>query len=344
MTAKDYLKPKQKLSFVIPVYNGSKTIREVVSDILANFPVNIEIILVNDGSKDNSEFICKSLVKANPMKVRYVHLARNFSEHNAVLAGLNTATGDYIAVLDDDGQNPPKEILPMLDKLVEDDLDVVYGYFSSKKHSNFRNLGSQFNSWIASYMLKKPKGLYLSSFKVMNRFMVDEIKKYKGSFPYIDGLIFRSTNRIDQISVGHEERKDGQSGYTLTKLIKLWFNMFLNFSIAPLRLMIIAGLITSLLSLALLAIVIVEKLLNADYPIGIPSVLVSISFFAGMQLILTGVIGEYLGRLFLDQSGTPQYVIRYIDSGDSSSLESHTSEENKNVAIRRNQMDRVPIN
>jgi len=183
-----------ELSLVIPVYNGSQTISLVVERIHTVFAsMQFDVILVNDGSEDDSEVVCAKLVEKFPHIVTLVQLSRNFGEHNAVLAGLSHARGQYIAVLDDDGQNPPEEVVPMLEELKRRDYDVIYGHYIKKKHSWFRNAGSWFNDRIATFILDKPKNLYLSSFKVMTRFVVDEIIRYRGPFPYIDGLIYRTS-------------------------------------------------------------------------------------------------------------------------------------------------------
>src|SRR6516164_3596758 len=178
-----------ELSLVVPVYNGSRTIAALVEQIEMIFATRrFDIILVNDGSEDESEMICSELAEKFPQTVTFVNLSRNFGEHNAVLAGLSHARGQYVAVLDDDGQNPPNEILRMLEELKRNNYDVVYGRYIEKKHSWFRNAGSWFNDRIATLMLQKPKDLYLSSFKVMNRFVANQIIKYRGPYPYTDGL------------------------------------------------------------------------------------------------------------------------------------------------------------
>lgn len=303
-----------ELSFVIPVFNGSGTVAEVVEKIYDLYSdLEIEIILVNDGSHDESERTCAELHDRHPATVTFVHLARNFGEHNAVLAGLNHATGDYVAILDDDGQNPPEEVRRLCAEIREKDFDVVYGRYRVKQHSFFRNLGSAFNDRVANVMLNKPRDLYLSSFKVMNRFMVEEITRYKGSFPYIDGLILRATRNLGQIEVEHRDRDHAVSNYTLRKLFLLWMNMFLNFSIIPLRIAAVLGVITSVVSLFLLIAIVIDRLyVNPEVAIGVPTVLVTVTFFAGAQLVILGTIGEYLGRLFLDHSRTPQFVVRYV--------------------------------
>ena len=306
-----------ELSLVIPVYNSGQTIADVVGEIHQEF-VNksFEVILVNDGSHDDSERVCSQLVHDHPQTTRFVQLARNFGEHGAVLAGLCHARGQCVAVLDDDGQNPPREVARMLDHLREQKLDVVYGRYVDRKHSWFRRWGSWLNDYMATKLLKKPKELYFSSFKVMNRFVVDEIKKYAGPFPYIDGLIYRTTTNLGQIDVEHRQRAAGQSGYTIRRLVRLWLNMFLGFSIIPLRLAVVFGFLASLLSVVGLVAIVIDKLwVNPDVPVGIPTVLICIVLFAGIQLMVLGMVGEYVGRVFLHQSGMPQFVVRYSIDG-----------------------------
>jgi Glycosyltransferases involved in cell wall biogenesis len=302
-----------ELSLVIPVYNGSRTIGPLVEQVVQAFAsTSFEIVLVNDGSEDDSEIICAQLAERFPQTVVFVHLSRNFGEHNAVLAGFKQARGRYIAVLDDDGQNPPEEVRRMLEELKSKNYDVVYGHYIEKKHSWFRNAGSWFNDRIATLMLHKPSDLYLSSFKVMNRFLVNEITKYHGPYPYTDGLIYRVTRNIGQIPVEHRASESGPSRYTFRRLVRLWLNMFLNFSIKPLRLSIYVGLLTSCLSVIALILIVIDRLwITPNVTLGIPTVLGTIVLLAGIQLMILGLVGEYLGRLYLDQTGTPQYVIRY---------------------------------
>jgi len=303
-----------ELSLVIPVYNGSRTIGPLVEHTAKIFgSTSFEIVLVNDGSADDSETVCARLAEKFPQTVTFVHLSRNFGEHSAVLAGFTQARGRYVAVLDDDGQNPPEEVIRMLDELKCKNYDVVYGHYIEKKHSWFRNLGSRFNDRIATLMLHKPKDLYLSSFKVMNRFLVNEIIKYRGPYPYTDGLIYRVTRNIGQIPVEHRVSQSGPSRYTLRRLVRLWLNMFLNFSIQPLRISVYVGLFASCLSIVALVAILIDKLwITKNVTLGIPTVLGSIVFFAGIQLMILGLVGEYLGRLYLDHTGTPQYVVRYV--------------------------------
>src|SRR5213596_1452318 len=312
-----------ELSLVIPVYNGSRTIGALVEHTTKIFGLtSFEIVLVNDGSEDDSEMVCVKLAEKFPQNVTFVHLSRNFGEHSAVLAGFTQARGRYVAVLDDDSQNPPEEVVRMLDELKRKNYDVVYGHYIEKKHSWFRNLGSRFNDRIATLMLHKPKDLYLLSFKVMNRFLVDEIIKYRGPYPYTDGLIYRVTRNIGQIPVEHRVSASGPSRYTLRRLVRLWLNMFLNFSIKPLRISVYVGLLASCLSIVALVAILIDKLwITKNVTVGIPTVLGSVVFFAGIQLMILGLVGEYLGRLYLDQTGTPQFVVRYTTrKGESTTI------------------------
>ena len=204
----------------------------------------------------------------------------------------------------------------MYDAIRANGWDVVFGCYRVKHHSAFRNFGSWFNGRVANVMLHKPPDLYLSSFKVMNRFTVDEITRYTGAFPYIDGLILRTTSSLGQVDVEHRSA-GGRTNYTPGKLFTLWLNMFLNFSITPLRVSALLGTLTSLVSLVLLVAIVIDRLyVNPDVTLGIPTVLVIVVFFAGVQLVILGTMGEYLGRLFLDHSKAPQFVVRYVKRGD----------------------------
>lgn len=302
-----------ELSLVIPVYNGSETIVAVVEEIRSALAgLSHEIVLVNDGSSDASEAVCNRLATRYPDTVTFVQLSRNFGEHAAVLAGLRRTRGRYVATLDDDGQNPPDQIPLLLDYARAHDLDVVYGRYREKRHSRLRNWGSWFTNAVATVVLKKPPELYLSSFRVMSRFLVKAVTRYRGPYPYLDGLILQATQRIGQIEVEHRQRQGGRSGYNLRRLVRLWSNMFLGFSIAPLRLATLGGMAVSLLSFVLLVAIVVDKLFfSPNVTVGIPTVLVCLTFFAGVQLWVLGMVGEYVGRVFLQLHGKPQAVVRY---------------------------------
>ncbi|HBH62609.1 MAG TPA: glycosyltransferase, partial [Nitrospiraceae bacterium] len=205
------------LSIVIPVYNSDKTIARLVDELIEHLSLIycLEIILVNDGSSDRSEEICISLHEKYKNIVKFYSLSKNVGEHSAVMAGLNKAISDYVVIMDDDFQNPVSEISKLVNAIIKNNFDVVYSYYKEKRHSSLRNAGSWFNDKVANIMLEKPKNLYLSSFKILNRFLVNEIIKYKAPFPYIDGLILQSTDKIGRVEVEHHERQQSESGYTM---------------------------------------------------------------------------------------------------------------------------------
>ena len=302
------------LSILIPVYNAEKTIGRLVEGLIEELGslFNLEIVLVNDNSSDCSEEVCISLFEKYKEIVKSYSLSKNVGEHSAVMAGLNKVTGDYVVIMDDDFQNPISEVVKLANNAMSGEYDVVYSYYEMKKHSLFRNLGSWFNDKMANLMLKKPKNLYFSSFKALNRFLVNEIIKYQAPFPYIDGLIVQITEKIGKVKVEHHERQEGGSGYTIKKLISLWLNMFTNFSILPLRISIVLGLISASIGFILGFYTYIEKFLNPEVPVGFASLFVSISILGGIQLIMLGMVGEYIGRIFLSINKKPQYTIKKI--------------------------------
>ena len=300
-------------SIVIPAYNSERTVGVLVDRLVASLGADmLQIVLVNDGSADGTDRVCRALVGRYPDIVTYVRLARNFGEHNAVMAGLHHTRGDYVVTMDDDFQNPPEEVSRLIEYTESGDYDVVYACYARKRHHWARNLASWLNDRVANLMLDKPRDLYLSSFKCLTRFTVQEILKYRGPYPYIDGLVLRCTRNIGTLATAHAERREGRSTYTLRKLVGLGLNMFVNFSVAPLRLSALLGVAASGVGLILGVDVVVERLVRPNVPVGWASVLVAILVFAGVQLFMLGLIGEYLGRLFLSENQTPQFVVREV--------------------------------
>ena len=301
------------ISIIIPVFNSAKTISILVDDIIKTLGENykFEVILVNDSSRDNSEEKCKELV-AKYSNITLFSLSKNVGEHNAIMAGLNKCSGEYAVTMSDDLQHSVSALQELIKYGIKekDNFDVVYTYYNKKKYGFFKNIGSKFNNIVASFLLTKPKHLYLSSFKFINRFLITEIIKHQSPFTYIDGLILGTTNKIGKIKVEHGERIHGKSGYTLIKMLQLWSNMSTSFSIFPLRLSLLMGAILSFIGFILAMIFIVNKLVNNIFPTGTTAIFVAVTIFSGVILISVGVIGEYVGRMFISLNKKPQFVIR----------------------------------
>lgn len=304
------------LSIVIPVFNSEHTLYHLVErlyTVLSN--QNIEVVLVNDGSKDASEAICLRLVKKFD-NVKLISLRRNFGEFNAVMCGLNHISGDYCVIIDDDDQNPPEEILKLLNKAQEGDYDVVYSDYGDKKHSIIRNIGSNLVNWMTTWLLDKPKGLYLSSFKILKAEIVQEIIQYKGPHPYLDALILRITRHIGTIHVEHSERANGRSNYSWVKLISLFMTILFGFSIRPLRLLTIMGFGLMLCSVGLIIGEVFYSLMTLHIPHTDHVIWLSFLILTSFQFFGMGMLGEYLGKMFMSQTGMPQYSIRFIKQRD----------------------------
>ncbi|WP_020604978.1 glycosyltransferase family 2 protein [Spirosoma spitsbergense] len=297
-----------RLSIVIPVYNSERTIGPLVEQLqVCLAEQTIEIVLVNDGSKDRSESVCQQLA-TRYSTVRFVSLRRNFGEFNAVLCGLNHTTGQYVVIIDDDFQNPPEAISTLVDKAEAGQFDVVYSRYAQKQHHWFRNLGSWLVNTLTTYSLDKPRDLYLSSFKVIRREVINEIIRYRGPYPYIDGLIFRVTRNVGSVDVPHNSRTDGRSTYTFRKLVSLFLNVFIGYSLWPIRVFTVLGAL--LLGLGLLSglLLLIGTLTGAYVPTGVALVLWAIDISTGLILLFLGILGEYLGKLFMAYSGLPPYV------------------------------------
>jgi glycosyltransferase involved in cell wall biosynthesis len=304
------------LSIVIPVYNGADTIVELIDALVHQpFGMPLEIVLVNDASKDNSQEVCDRLVRTASVPITLVAHARNFGEHNAVMSGLRQAKGDYIITMDDDLQNSPTEVLKLIDKLRNENLDIVYAQFIVKQHAAWRNLGSKSANLIAEWLTEKPRGLYMSTFRGMSRFLVNEILKYNGPYPFVDGLVFQITDRIGSVEVVHLPNKTGRTNYTLRRLVRLWLTILINFSTRPLQISISLGLIVAALGGLGAIYVIVDYFLETSVSSGWPSLVVLMMLFTGTQLIILGLMGEYIGRMFIHVGGRPQAIVRSVTSG-----------------------------
>ena len=301
-----------KLSFVIPCYRSENTIETVVQEIrdtIATRPgTDYEIVLVNDCSPDGVWQVIKRLA-ANDNHIKGICLAKNFGQHCALMAGYGQATGDYVISLDDDGQTPASESFKLVDKL-EEGFDVVYGYYEHSAQHLFRRFGTWVNKKMAEAIIGQPKTLRTTSFFIMRKFIVEEIVRYHHPFAYISGLVFRATKNLGNVEVQHRRRIEGESGYTIAGLIGLWINGFTAFSVKPLRAATIIGVICALVGFLAGLYVVYQKFLNPEIPVGYTSMLATLLFVGGMIMLLLGLIGEYVGRIYISINQSPQYVVR----------------------------------
>lgn len=303
-----------KVSFVIPCYRSEKTLESVVNEITDTMHTldeyDYEIILVNDCSPDNTFGVIRQLCEKNN-KITGISHAKNFGQHAALMAGFSFVTGDVVVCLDDDGQTPANEVGKLLDKINEG-YDVVYAEYEHKQHSGFRNWGSHVNKVMTEIMLNKPKELYISSYFAARRFVVDEMLNYKGAYPYVIGLVLRTTRCICNVPVNHRERMEGNSGYTFKKLLALWMNGFTSFSILPLRIASYGGSLIAFIGFIYAIYVVIAKLLHPERMLGWSSTISVILILGGLILLLLGLMGEYVGRIFISINNSPQYVIRDV--------------------------------
>ena len=237
-------------------------------------------------------------------RIKGINLARNFGQHAALMAGFHQVKGDILVCLDDDGQTPANEVGKLLAAL-ENGADVAYAKYEHKHHSAFRNFGSRVNDWMLCFMLNKPKDLFISSYFAARRFVLEEMLKYENAFPYVIGLVLRATRNIVNVTVEHRDRMVGESGYTFGKLLALWFNGFTAFSEKPLRIATMYGIYT-----------IIKKLVLPGVPIGFSALMASIMFIGGMLMLMLGLIGEYVGRMYICLNHAPQFVVREIVGGE----------------------------
>lgn len=299
-----------ELSVVIPCYKSELFIEKTVQDIelsLAN--ISHEIILVDDSSPDKTYQVIEKIVKEHKNIVG-ISLSRNFGQHAALMAGFHHIKGKLVLCMDDDGQTPASEITKLLNA-INDEIDVVYAEYEEKKHSFFRNIGSKVNSKMTEWMLKKPKDLYISSFFVCKRYVIEEILRYENAYPYVIGLVLRTTSRIANVKVNHAERVVGQSGYSILKLFSLWMNGFTAFSVKPLRIADFIGVLLSLSGFGYAIYLIIKRLIvGYSFVVGWNSLMCVILILGGIIVLILGLVGEYIGRIYICSNKAPQYVIR----------------------------------
>jgi len=299
------------ISFVIPCYKSALTIRQVVDEIKGTMEnEEFEIVFINDASPDNTFDVIRELCVEN-VNVIGINLNENFGQHAALMAGFNHVNGDIVVCLDDDGQTPANEAGKLITAILQGH-DAVYARYEKKRHSRFRNFGSYINELMARILLEKPKDLYISSYFAVKRFIVDEMIKYENPYPYVIGLLLRSTKDIVNVDVCHREREVGKSGYTFGKLIMLWLNGFTAFSVKPLRIATATGFVVAIAGFVYGIVTIIRKLLGLNYILGFSGLMSVLLFLGGLNLIMLGLIGEYIGRIYISLNKSPQFIIREI--------------------------------
>jgi len=302
-----------QVSIVVPVYRSAPILPELVRQIGvamrdAGVDGHFELVLVNDCSPDDSWPVIRKLALEYPF-VRGISLARNFGQHSATMAGLNRARGEVVVIMDDDLQHPPASIMTLV-QAVRDGFDVCYTRYLARKHALLKRLGSRFNDAVATFLLKKPAGLYLSSYKALHRRVVREVIRYDGPYAYIDGLILDVTRNITSVPIEHGSRHSGEGNYSVRRLISLWLRMATSFSVVPLRIASLMGLLIACGSALMAIIVVADKLLHPETPAGWASLITVVLFMGGVQLLCLGIMGEYLGRAYLKLNRKPQFVVR----------------------------------
>lgn len=322
-----------KVSIVIGLYNSEKTIQNVIDEITLVFSTQekytYEIILVDDYSPDGVYELVKKIAKED-QRIKVLHLSKNVGQTNAVMEGYRYAQGDYIVEMDDDMQMPAAAILDMLHMLEERNYDVVFARYPEQKESAFRRFGSKINNKMTEIMLGKPRDIRINSFFVMRQFVAQEMIKYANNFPYLYGIIFAITKNVANLDVNHRERTNGKSNYTFRKLFGLWLNGFLNFSVQPLRFAVRLGATITIVSFIIAVILIIQRLFGDTQAIGWTSTIVVIIFFSGVQLLGIGLLGEYLGRLYLSASKLPRATVRETINCDCNEMQRENYKENCN--------------
>ena len=301
-----------KLSFVIPCYGSELTLRGVYDEIcdkMSERPqYSFEIIAVNDCSPDNVFEVIKSIAEEDN-RFKAVQLAKNGGKHAAIMAGFSYATGDIIVNLDDDGQCPMDRLWELIAPL-DNGYDIAIAKYTLKKESIFKRFGSKMNALMAKHLLSKPKDLQLSNFSALKRFVMDEILNYRNPYPYIDGLFLRTTSRIVNVQMEQRERYAGKGNYTFAKSLALWINGFTAFSVKPLRIATIIGCLCAFIGFVVGIIMVIRKLINPDIAAGYTSLIAVLLFIGGLIMLMLGLIGEYIGRIYISLNNSPQYVIR----------------------------------
>ena len=304
---------KEKLSVIIPCYYSEKSLRQVVDEVVtvieADSRYDYEVILINDGSTDGTWKVIQELCGDN-VKIKGINLSKNYGQHSALMAGFRAVSGDIVVGLDDDGEHNPAEMFKLIDKLKEGYDYVAADYGKGKKSSLFRNMGTAVNERMARSLVGLPKEAVVSSFFVERRFVADQIAQCTNTFPYIIGLLLQATDKLGNVKLQRRERLYGRSGYNFRKLLALWVNGFTAFSVKPLRIATILGFLVSFAGFAFGIYLIINKLFHPEVQLGWSSIMSTILFVGGAIMLLLGMLGEYIGRIYININNNPQYVVR----------------------------------
>lgn len=317
---------KKRISFVIPCYRSEKTIREVIDEIIRvvseKKEYDYEVVCVNDCSPDQVGRVITQLAEENS-KIKYIEFAKNKGKHAAILAGHAFVTGEFVVDMDDDCQSPVYELWRLLTPVENDECDVATANYYKKKESLFKRFGSWVNMQTSSIMLDKPKGMIIDNFSVMKRLISDEIIKYKNPYPYFEGLVFSITKRVNVVMMEQRERgDDNRTGYTFAKSLALWSNGLTAFSVKPLRIASMAGLIFAIAGFVWGVSIIVRKLVfHSILVMGYSSLAAIMLFSSGLMMLMLGMLGEYIGRIYISINSLPQYTIKDVKNTDLSDLQ-----------------------
>ncbi len=314
MNERTYQMIPKLISFVIPCYRSEKTIEKVYEEIVETISerpeYDYEIIAVNDSSPDNVLTVLKQIA-AKDSKFKVVDLAKNFGKHSAIMAGFSYVRGEYVVGLDDDYQCPAYDLWKLIDALVEEGYDCATATYKKKNEAIWKRFGSYVNALMVNMMIQPPKGIAIENFFAVKRYVCDEILNYQNPYPYVTGLLLRATHRVKMIPMKQRKRGDDKStGFTVKKSMELFANGLTAFSVKPLRIASVIGILFAVLGFIYGIVIVVRKLLYPDVPIGYSSMMAVQLFSSGIIMLILGLIGEYLGRIYISINNSPQYVVR----------------------------------
>jgi dolichol-phosphate mannosyltransferase len=300
-----------RLSIVIPIYNEKDVISELYNRLRSvrdSLPADCEMIFVDDGSSDSSFASLEHLHQKDP-RIKCIQFSRNFGHHIAVTAGLDAAYGDIVIVMDGDLQNRPEDI-PALVKKIEEGYDVVYTIRKNRQDSLFKRLCSRAFVWLMRQVVREPLAADSSIFRAMRQSVVAALRETRERNRYVVGLIGWVGFRHTWVEVLHDKRFAGKSTYSFRRQVRLALDALFSFSTLPLQLASMVGFGITCFSFLYGALLIIRKLVWGFVLPGYASIMVAIFFLGGVQLIMLGIIGSYIGRIYREVQQRPLYVIQ----------------------------------